>query len=432
MGFTKDFARARSDILSILKSGLEAADPYKAVRNSVRVEDRRMIVCGREFSGKRIKLLAFGKAAESMASALNEVLDISEGLAVTNAPSRERIGKIRILKSSHPVPDELSVRAGEKTLALVQGCKEDTLFVLISGGGSVLLELPAVPLRDMQKTTEILLGSGCDIKEMNVIRKHLSRIKGGQLAVQAAQKDCTVISLIISDIIGDPIDMIASGPTAPDPTTFEDAIEIAKKHHIWERLPESIREHLISGTSGRIPETPKQDNPVFQNVHNFIIANNKMACEGALKKAEALGYNARILTTEISGEAREKGRMLAQMALDMEPCTAVISGGETTVTVRGRGKGGRNQEMVLSAVPIIAGKDVVFASIGTDGIDGPTDAAGAIADGLTLKRAAAKALDVEKFLENNDSYNFFAPLGDLIITGPTGTNVMDVQAILKI
>ncbi len=467
-GATLQERKARADALSILEAAIRAADPRVAVKSAVELRGSKMRICGKEFDLSKfsaIKLLAFGKAAEPMAKALVEMLagiaDIREGLVITNALTHHKFrtphsqirghsaflapsdNKFRILRSSHPVPDESSVRAGEEALSLIARCHDnDALFVLISGGGSALLEKPAVPLDDLKAATNILLGAGCGIKEINAIRKHLSEIKGGKLAQAASAKGCAVISLILSDIIGDPspalagsasegvINMIASGPTTPDPTTFADAVKIAKAHRVWGRLPASIRKHLSEGASGRIPETPKPGNPIFADAHNFIIASNRIACEGAAAKAKELGYKSKILTTELSCEARGAGKMLAALAVGAKQGTAIICGGETTVTLRGNGKGGRNQEMVLAAAPKIAGKNIVFASMGTDGIDGPTDAAGAIVDGNTIERAAALGMKPEKFLKENDSYNFFAPLGDLIVTGPTGTNVADIQVIL--
>jgi len=438
--------KARSDALSILAAAVNAAEPGAAVKKAVDVRGGKIRVSGGalEISKFRaIKLLAFGKAAEPMARALSEIVEIDEGLVITNAPTRHEFpiphseirnlqSTIYILQSSHPVPDESSARAGEEAMALVRRCKKgDLLFALISGGGSAMLEAPAVPLANLKATTRLLLASGCGIKEMNAVRKHLSNIKGGRLAAAAAARGCTVISLIISDVIGDSVDAIASGPTAPDPTTFCDAVRIAKARDVWSKLPAAVKGHLSNGAQGKIPETPKPCDKIFDNVHNFVIAGNHTACEAAAAKAKELGYSAHILTTELSGEAREAGAILAKAALKAKTRTAIICGGETTVTLRGAGKGGRNQETVLAAAPVIAGKNIVFASMGTDGIDGPTDAAGAICDGSTMRRAAKLGMAPEKFLKNNDSYNFFAPLGDLIITGPTGTNVMDIVVLIR-
>lgn len=434
-GATLQERKARADALSILEAAVQAADPREAVRRALELNGSELSINGKKFDISKFggtKLVAFGKAAEPMAKAFSEIVEIDDGLAVTNAPSCENIGKIKVLKSSHPVPDESSVRAGTEALSLIARCHEnDLLFVLISGGGSALLEKPAIPLEDLKATTKILLGAGCGIKEINAIRKHVSEIKGGRLAEAAAAKGCTVISLVMSDIIGDPLDMIASGPTVPDPTTFSDAVKISKKYNVWEKLPLSAKQRLSDGAEGKIQETPKPGTPLFRNVHNFTIASNKIACEGALDRAKALGYNSKILTAELSGEARDQGQRLAKLGLNSKPGTAIICGGETTVTLHGKGKGGRNQELVLAAAQAIAGKNIIIASMGTDGIDGPTDAAGAIADGSTIERSESKGPKAEKYLENNDSFNFFAPLGDLILVGPTGTNVMDVQVILS-
>jgi glycerate-2-kinase len=305
--------------------------------------------------------------------------------------------------------------------------------VLISGGGSALFCMPKVSLDDLQKTTDLLLKSGANINEFNTIRKHLSYVKGGQLASSAS---CRVISFIISDIVGDPIGSIASGPTCPDPTTFGDAQNILKKYDIWEKLPETAKNTIIDGIKAKIPETPKKGDTVFDNVDNIIVANNEIACKAAKDKARELGYDqTMILTTSLTGEAREMGRYLidkAQSYYAGSKKIVFVSGGETTVTIMGDGKGGRNQEMVLAGAEMLIDENMVFASFATDGIDGKSDAAGAVADGFTLTKACEQRLDFDKFLRNNDSYGFFKHLNDLLITGPTGTNVMDIQVIIKI
>jgi glycerate-2-kinase len=303
------------------------------------------------------------------------------------------------------------------------------VIVLISGGGSSLLCKPRVPLNDLQKTIDMLLRSGVGIDELNAIRKHLSFVKGGQLAQYTK---AVIVSLIISDIVRDPITSIASSPTSPDPTTFSDAREILKRYKLWEKIPTAVRTAITEGIAGRISETLKENDPVFTTVFNFVIANNERACQGAMEKAKELGYHARLLTTSLTGEAREIGKYLitkGKKSLIHEK-TIVITGGETTVTVQNGGTGGRNQELVLSCVEEIAGDEFVVTSIGTDGIDGNSDAAGALADGFTLARALKKKLNPSHFLEQNNSNVFFRALGDTLLTGLTGTNVMDVQIMI--
>jgi glycerate-2-kinase len=309
-------------------------------------------------------------------------------------------------------------------------CEEgDCVIVLISGGGSSLFCKPRVPLSDLQKTIALMLRSGATIEEVNTIRKHLSMVKGGQLIKQTK---AVCVSLIISDIVHDPITSIASGPTSPDPTTFSDAQEILTRYRLWEKMPIKVRAVIEDGIKGRIPETVKPQDPSFDSVFNFIVANNKLACQGALKKARQLGYDGQLLSTSLTGEARDAGRSLIQRTLKSSSSgkTVCISGGETTVTVSGNGSGGRNQELVLGCISDIAGKDVVVASFATDGIDGNSDVAGALADGCTLARAKKKKLDPRRFLEENNSSVFFKGLSDALLTGSTGTNVMDIQILI--
>ena len=308
------------------------------------------------------------------------------------------------------------------------------MVCLISGGGSALLPLPAEPitLAEKQETTKLLLACGANIHEINAVRKHISRIKGGQLARLAYP--ATVISLLLSDVIGDNLDVIGSGPTAPDASTFADAWAILEKYGIGGRVPAPVRERLERGMRGEIPETPKAGDPVFERTENRIVGSNRLAVDAAAKRARELGFRTLVLSTFIEGETRDVARMHGAIAKEMvrtgrpvKPPACIITGGETTVTLRGSGLGGRNQEFVLAAAMEIAGlPDTVVFSAGTDGTDGPTDAAGAIADGRTLERGP----DAAAFLANNDSYHYFERLGDLVVTGPTNTNVMDVRIVL--
>ncbi|MEF8879082.1 MAG: glycerate kinase [Candidatus Thermoplasmatota archaeon] len=432
-GSTPELKTVRSDVLDILNAVIEAVDPYKSVKshfsgNILFFDEDKIDVS--DF--RDVYLVGFGKASVGMAEAVCDSIKIKKGVVVTNDPDASVDNKsVETVVGGHPIPDEGSVEGGKKVLGLIDKCEEDDLLVvLISGGGSALLAKPRISLEGMKKITDLLLKSGADINEINTIRKHLSKVKGGQLS-----KHCKgmLVSLIISDIVGDPMSFIASGPTYPDDTTFEDAKDVLEKYSLWSKIPTSAKNVIERGLKGETSDTPNTDSEVFENVFNYIVANNSIACEAAKNKAKELDYTPMLLTSSLEGEAREMGIYIvdkAQTPINKDTMT-LISGGETTVTIKGDGKGGRNQEMVLSVVGKIFGENIVFASFGTDGIDGDSDAAGAIADGFTLSRATEKGLDPKKYLENNDSYNFFKPLDDLLLTGPTGTNVMDVQLIVK-
>jgi len=433
-GQTPELKKIREDVLEILSSAIDAVDPYNAV--IARFDNNKILLDNKTIdlsSFEKIYLVGFGKASVGMAQAVCDAVDIENGIVVTNDPNNKvKNNCTSTFVGGHPIPNNNSLIGAEKILELVENCGEnDLLIVLISGGGSALLSKPRIDLEDLQQTTDLLLKSGADINEINTIRKHLSYVKGGQLAVSAK---CTVVSLIISDIIGDPMDFIASGPTYPDFTTYNDAQKIIKKYDLWDKLPDSTRKTIEGGIKGLIPDTPK-DSSVFENVFNCIVANNKLACLAAEDKAEELGYKTMLLTTSLDGEAKDVGNYLAGKAKNYSTYakkTAFISGGETTVTIRGHGKGGRNQEMVLSCVEYLADSDVVFVSFATDGIDGMSNAAGAIADAFSLKRAKEHNFNPKQFLDDNDSYAFFRKIDDLLMTGPTGTNVMDIQIIIKI
>ena len=327
----------------------------------------------------------------------------------------------------------------EEILALVETAAErDLVICLISGGGSALLIAPEkdISLEDKQTTTKLLLACGATIHEFNTVRKHLSRAKGGRLAQVAYP--ATLTSLILSDVVGDDLDVIASGPTVPDSSTFQDAEQILKGHGIWDQLAESIRNHMENGSSGRIEETPKSDNPAFQKCSQVLVGTNLQALEAAAKTAEEIGYHPIILSSKVEGEAREVAKFFTAIGREvlgsnnpLKSPVCVLCGGETTVTLRGDGRGGRNQEFALAASLAIEGlDDMVVLSGGTDGNDGPTDAAGAIVDGTTVARACENDLNPKDFLRRNDSYSFFKKLDDLIMTGPTRTNVMDIYMLL--
>ncbi|HTU01579.1 MAG TPA: glycerate kinase, partial [Candidatus Sulfotelmatobacter sp.] len=364
---------------------------------------------------------------------------VSRGVVVTKYGHVQPTKRVRIHEAGHPVPDDAGLAGAQAVLNEVRGLEaDDLIIVVVSGGGSALLPapVPGITLAEKQALTKALLACGADIREMNTIRKHISQIKGGQLARAAAP--ARVLTLILSDIVGDPLDAIASGPTVPDPTTYQDALAILDKYKIRGQVPVSIVKHLEAGAAGKITETPKPDDPLFTRVENVMVASNIQALQAAAEAARVAGLTPMILSSSIEGETRDIARMHAALGREARetgnpapPPVCLISGGETTVTLKGRGKGGRSQEFVLAAVLDIAGlQDVVILSAGTDGTDGPTDAAGAVADGDTLRRAQALGLHPRAALDDNDAYPFFKHLDDLVITGPTRTNVMDVRLVL--
>jgi hydroxypyruvate reductase len=388
----------------------------------------------------RLGVIGAGKAAGSMTLALNQVLGerIDFGLVVSKRglPDQSRdMGRVEMVEAAHPVPDSGGVKAASRIRRLAEKMGErDLALTVISGGASALLTLPAtgLVLEDLQSTTELLLRSGATIQELNTVRKHLCATKGGQLARMIAPG--RTVGLILSDVVGDPLDAIGSGPTAPDPTSFSDAVDIMRRYGLEERVPVPIKNHLFSGRNGQIAETPGTEDPVFDLVQNIVVGSNKHAAEAAACTARKHGLNARIVTTTLEGEARDVGKRAALLAKELveqgrpipRPACLVL-GGETTVTIRGTGTGGRNQELALAAAIGIDGlEDVLVVSLATDGEDGPTDAAGGVVASNTVSLARSKGMDPMRFLENNDSYSFFHALDDLLITGPTGTNVADL------
>lgn len=428
------------DIFSIIESAISAADPQKAIKEIVHLQKNRLTIEKNIYNldlYENIYVIGAGKAVCSMALSVEEILGdrIARGIIVTKYSHKKNLSRIEVIEAGHPMPDENGVKAVEKIIGLLKGIKRgDLIIVLLSGGASSLLPAPNenISLNDKKIVTGLLLKSGAAIDEINAVRKHISRIKGGQLAslIYPAEAVC----LILSDVIGDRLNVIASGPTVPDNSTFKDAIDILKKYSIWNNTPRPVINYLLKGLKGEIAETPKPANPAFRRINNIIIGNNKAAVSAAEKKAKELGYHTMVLSTFVEGEAREIGKLFGAIAKEIAEFerpikrkACIIAGGETTVTVKGKGKGGRAQEFALSAALMINGlKDAAIVGVGTDGTDGPTDAAGAIADGTTVKRANEKGLDVKMYLENNDSYSFFKKLNDLIITGPTNTNVNDL------
>ena len=428
----------------IFEAAVRAVDPGEAIRRHLVRAGSHLHVGSQTLDLARVRqivVVGCGKAAAPMAAAVEDILGdrIGRGVVVTKYGHLHPTQTIRVHEAGHPVPDDAGIAGAAAILDQVRNLgSEDLVLVLISGGGSALTPAPVegIALAEKQVLTKVLLRCGADIREMNTLRKHISRLKGGQLA-RAAQP-ARVASLILSDIVGDPLDAIASGPTVPDPTTYADALGILDKYRIRGEVPGTIRSRLEAGARGDLPETPKPDDPLFSRVQNLIVGSNIQALESARSEARALGLTPMILSSSIEGETREIARMHAALAREvrtsgnpLKPPACLISGGETTVTLRGSGKGGRNQEFVLAAALDIAGlPDTVILSAGTDGTDGPTDAAGAIADGETCTRALALGLNPRAALDGNDAYPFFQRLGDLILTGPTNTNVMDVRLIL--
>jgi glycerate 2-kinase len=421
--------RLRRDALAIFRAALTAANPAGAVTRYLR---------HRNVSGfGDIYVIGAGKAGAAMALAAERVLGrrITAGLVNVKYGHVARLRRIELNECGHPVPDEAGVQGARRIAEIAASAgKDDLVICLISGGASALLPLPADPitLEEKQAVTRLLLACGADIHEINTVRKHISLIKGAQLARMAAP--ASVESLLLSDVIGDNLDVIGSGPTAPDASTFAGAAAIFEKYRLWAEVPLAVKVRIEEGVRGSIADTPKPGDALFRRVRNTLVGSNRLALDAAARRARALGYRTLVLGSEIQGETREIARMHAAIAREIvrtgkpvKPPACIVTGGETTVTIRGEGLGGRNQEFVLAAAMDIAGlPNVVVFSAGTDGTDGPTDAAGAIADGETLRRKPEAA----SHLDRNDSYRYFEPLKDLVITGPTNTNVADVRLIL--
>ena len=427
----------------IFQAALDAANPRIAIHRHVRREGENLLVDGAvyDLGPGRVVVVGAGKACAAMAAAVEEVLGdrIRDGVVVVKDGTALPLRRIRVTQAGHPVPDARGAEGTSAILALLTETRpEDLVIVLISGGGSALLPAPVagINLIEKQAMTRALLACGATIEEINAVRKHCSRVKGGQMA--RALFPARSLTLILSDVIGDPLDAIASGPTVPDTTTYAEALEILRRYRVEDRIPVSILQHLERGARGEIPETPKAGDPCFATAHHCIVGNNLQSLLAARDRAARLGFQALLLTTALKGESREVAKVLAALLLEMRrsghplsPPACLLLGGETTVTVRGKGKGGRSQELVLAgAIAIAGGRDLVIWSAGTDGTDGPTDAAGAVADGDTWARAKEIGLDPLRALEENDAYHFFEGLGDLIKTGPTLTNVMDVILLL--
>ncbi|WP_374088594.1 glycerate kinase [Methylomicrobium lacus] len=440
----------RDDALAIYQAGVAAADPYLAVKHCLSAEAEHLAIGldssdpnpQRRGNWRKIHLIAFGKAASAMAKAAEEAIPealwAGKGIAVTNYENVAELTHTDVFGAGHPLPDAAGLDAARRIAEKVgQAEAGELVLTLVSGGGSALIPCPveSVSLSEKCAVTGLLLASGADINEINCVRKHLSQLKGGGLARLAAPAD--LHALILSDVLGDDLSAIASGPTVPDPSTFGEAIAILQNRQIWERLPDAVRDHLQNGAKGQVPETPKLNDPVFQKTDHTLIGSNAISLHAAAKHARQLGYETRIYSERLCGIAREVAEQWVNTIAALPPVgrpNALLAGGETTVRLTGDGLGGRNQEMAL-AFALAAERqqldaDWVFLSAGTDGRDGPTDAAGGRIDPGSLARMRAEGVDPDARLANNDSYHALQASGDLLITGATGTNVADLQILL--
>ena len=434
----------RKHLLAIFQAGLAAVDPIAAVRRHVAVGGAALRVGDRSYDLQQVKnvfVVGAGKAAAQIAKALEDILGdrVTRGWVNVKAGHGTALKRVQVHEAGHPLPDERGLSGAREIVRILRRTTErDLVLCVLTGGASALMPLPAdgVSLGDKQALTQQLLACGANIHELNTVRKHLSQLKGGQLVRLAAP--APVAALILSDVIGDPLDTIASGPTAPDTTTYAEALDILRCYDIAGRTPSGALAHLAAGARGEIAETPKPGDPLFLKVNNLIVANNGAAVDACRSKAETFGYRPLVLSTTLDGEAREVARVYAALAREIlghgrpvAPPACIIGGGETTVTVRGTGLGGRNQEFALAAAIAARGLEAVtILAAGTDGTDGPTDAAGAFADGASCTRAEKLGLSAVDLLAQNDSYRFLDQMGDLLKTGPTGTNVMDLYLLL--
>lgn len=428
----------------IFNAAIEAASPYNAVRDNLRLIPswkKILLKAGSrsfDLNGfKRVFVAGAGKAVCPMAKALEELLGdrVTEGLVVTKYGHAEPLKRITVQEAGHPLPDRNGVDGARKILGMASNAlADDLLIVLITGGASALLPAPSfgLSLRDKQKTSSLLINSGASIHEINAVRKHLSLIKGGRLA--EAAKEATVLTLIVSDVVGNDLSSIGSGPTAPDPSAFSDVLRIIKSYGLEGQMPPKVMDILRKGMKGDLPETPKYGDPLFSRVSNLLIADNLSALQKAAETARENGFKSIVLSSTVAGNTREAAGFFASILKEIKKSgnpvkrpACVLMGGETTLKVIGKGIGGRNQEFALALAIALGGEPGINAlSAGTDGTDGPTDAAGAYALPDTFSKAKALGLDPAKYLAGNDTYNFFKKIDGLLVTGPTGTNVMDV------
>ena len=433
---------ATDHIKQVFLHAVAAVHPQELMRKNVQVlpGSRVIIISGEDYAlsdAARVWVLGAGKAAAAMAQELEKILAPHfplQGAVVTKYGHALPLQQLELLEAGHPVPDQNSVAASVKLLEIAaQVQPQDLVIFLLSGGASALLaDVPAGShLSEVQQLFEALLKSGADIREMNTVRKHLSAIKGGQLAKNIYP--ATLCTLILSDVVGDDLSVIGSGPTVPDPSSFADTMAVLRKYHLPEKISPALLQHIEKGMAGLLPETPKPGDPHFGHVHNYLAGTNRIALEAAANKATELGYHPLLLSDTITGDVHEVAAQLVQTALNYSgPLPAcLLGGGETTVTITGNGLGGRNQQLALAVgIAIAQHPPLTFLSGGTDGSDGPTNAAGAIADASTMQTAINMQLDANSFLHHNDAWHFFAKAGGLMITGPTQTNVMDLMILL--
>lgn len=422
-----------------------AADSDNAMKQSIIRKDDQLCTNTALYDlskYQRVVCVGAGKASGRMAGTLEQILGehLEGGIVIVKDGYGTPTQRIRLVEASHPLPDARSVGATKQILKIVRSLtKQDLLIVLLSGGASSLLCAPApgLTLTDKRRTTNLLLRCGATIHELNLVRKHLSAVKGGQLAQATSAK---ILTLIMSDVLGDDLAIIGSGPTVPDLMTFHEAKTILKHYQVWSRVPERVRKYLEQGTKGHVPGSLKSRRRHSSRSHSIILANNQTAIDGVAKETKRLGLRPYILEAPLQGEAKDLGTILGALAKDIRgfgnpvrPPACLIAGGEPTVTVTGKGKGGRAQECVLAAAQELAGlPNVVVAGFGTDGTDGPTEVAGAMVDGKTVQRAKKKGISIENMLKKHDSYTFFHQVGGHIITGPTKTNVNDIYLILAL
>ncbi|MFX0079362.1 MAG: glycerate kinase [Candidatus Hermodarchaeota archaeon] len=435
--------QARRLTLELLEAALIAANPSQMVYNALQIKESQLSFFNHQIdldTTNGIYLVGAGKATGRMAEAAEEILGdhITDGIIIVppNTTGEFRLNRVQIQEGGHPLPTKSGVSATKQIITLIEKSPKDALVLsLFSGGGSALFTLPAthITLKDLRHTTTLLLQSGVPIEGINTLRKHLSQVKGGQFALQVYPRHHWI--LLISDVPGDQLDMIASGPTLPDPTTFHSASNILTKYQLWQQIPRRVREHIQAGLDETVPETPKPDHPIFKRTVNRLIGSNHDACKAAQNSAQQKGFKAQILTTDCQGEARQVGEqlgILAQRLTSEKDPQVVIVGSETTVTLRHPGKGGRNTELVAATLPFLRNQEgLVIASLATDGIDGPTQYAGAIADNHSYARAQSVNVNPEELLARNDTHTLFEALNDHIFTGPTHTNVRDVTIILR-
>ncbi len=449
-GEEQTLARLRSDAEAVFLAAVERVDPFEAVKRFVQRQGNRLLLgetAGSEGdldldAFERVLVVGGGKATAPMARAVEQLLGdrVAGGRINVKYGFAEALDRITIVEADHPVPDRSGVDGTRRIMDLLaQAGERDLVISLISGGGSALLPQPAgrIRLEEKQSVTRKLLECGASIDEINAVRKHISGSKGGQMARAAAP--ATTVNLMLSDVVGDRMDVIASGPFVPDESTFAAAWRILERYDLMGSVPRSVREHLEQGRNGDIPDTPKTGDPAFDRVTNLIIGSNIQALERAAQEAESRGYASLILSSMIEGETRDVAKVHAAIGREMlksgrplPPPACVISGGETTVTIRGTGRGGRNQEFGLAAALELTGlpPGIVLLSGGTDGNDGPTDAAGAVVDPSSVEKGRQAGLEAEAYLDDNDAYSYFSATGDLLVTGPTRTNVMDVRLVM--